>query len=108
MYELIQMSFDGEYVRDSVHNTLDEAIDTSADLGSKWYFYPFSIVTTGKSRKIVSMGGSICYIPTGQPVLESIFRGKQLKTVARYFAKVASEIPDGEDFEQYIIEREKR
>ena len=101
------MSFDGEYVRDSVHKTIDEAIDASAELGSKWYFYPFSIVVTGKSRKVVSMGGTICYIQTGQPVLESIFRGKHLKTVARYFANAASDISDDEDLEQYIIEKER-
>ena len=49
-YELICMSFDGEYKREPwKFESVDKAWEYSNDLGSKWFFYPFHFVVKGKT-----------------------------------------------------------
>ena len=45
MYQLICMSFDGDYVTERPEfESIEDAWEYSNDLGSKWYFYPFHFV----------------------------------------------------------------
>jgi len=105
-YQLIQMSFDGEYVKDSEHTTIEAAQNASAELGSKWYFYPFSIIVKGQTVK--ETGGNICYMPSGEPVLSRLLKGKRLKTVKSIFNSLSkSDEMQGADpmlFEEVLIE----
>ncbi len=85
-YELICMSFDGEYqVERPTFDTLDEVANYANDLGSKWYFYPFTFAVTASAKTIA----------------DSVFpldwaKGKRVKTVARIF-KAASEKPENQN-----------
>ena len=93
-YRLICMSFDGEYqVERPTFDTLDEVANYANDLGSKWYFYPFTFAVTASAKTIA----------------DSVFpldwaKGKRVKTVARIF-KAASEKPENHnmDAEQYAF-----
>ena len=82
-YILVQMSFDGEYVIDSKHDTLEEAENTSADLGSKWYFFPWSIIVKGKT--VVETGGAFYNMQTNEPILSELLKGKRFTTVQKLF-----------------------
>ena len=54
-YQVICMSFDGEYQKERPEfDTIEQAWDYADDLGSKWYFYPFAFVIKGD--KIVDAG----------------------------------------------------
>ena len=90
-YKLICMSFDGDYVTDSTHETIGQAWDTAADLGSKWFFYPFSFVCTEKT-----------IIDTPEQL--TMFAGRRIKTVKRIFSNYASkEETEGMDCEEFIL-----
>jgi hypothetical protein len=105
-YTLYQMAFDGATVKDSEHETIEQAQDASANLGSKWHFYPLSIIVKGKTVK--ETGGTQCFINTGEAVLSGKLKNKRFTTVKKLFANVSklSEMygVSFEDFEQYIIE----
>jgi hypothetical protein len=47
-YQVICMAFDGEYKREApMFDEIEDAWEYANDLGSKWYFYPFSFVVAG-------------------------------------------------------------
>lgn len=106
---LFQMAFDGDYVKDSEHGTLEEAEETSADLGSKWYFYPFSIIVKGQT--VVETGGNNYGKDENGDfycILSNLLKGKRLTTVQKIFKRV-SELPeaqnvDGTRFEDLLIQ----
>jgi hypothetical protein len=51
-YQLIQMSFDGDYTNDHCNfDTIEDAWRYSQDQGSRWYFYPFHFVVKDKTIK---------------------------------------------------------
>jgi hypothetical protein len=76
-YQLICMSFDGEYKREHQEfETIQDAWDYSNDLGSKWYFYPFHFVVKGKT--IADSTGPL-----------DIYVGKRIKTVAKRFESLS-------------------
>jgi hypothetical protein len=52
-YQLIVMSFDGEYKRE-FHDfaTIEAAWEYSNGMGSRWYFFPFHFVTTESGKTI--------------------------------------------------------
>ena len=51
-YQLLCMSFDGSFVIERpVFDSIEEAWEYSDDLGSKWYFYPFHFVFSGRTIK---------------------------------------------------------
>lgn len=83
-FDLYQVSFDGEHVLDSVHNTLDAAENASANLGSKWIFYPLSVIVKGQT--IIETGGEFV-TKDGEPLLSFIFKGKRFKTLMSFLAK---------------------
>jgi hypothetical protein len=85
-YQLIVMSFDGEYKRE-FHDfeTIDKAWQYSNDMGSRWYFYPFHFVTTESGKTIASA-------PDG---FENLI-GERVKYIQKCF-KAASEKPENQD-----------
>lgn len=104
-FNLIQVSFDGSHVTDSTHNTIEDAQNASANLGSKWYFYPLSVITKGKT--IAETGGYFVNMQTKDTFLNEKFKGKRFATLVKEFKKVSS-IPalqnaNWEEFESYFI-----
>ncbi len=101
-YKLIQMSFDGEYVQDSEHETIEQAEQTSSDLGSKWYFYPLTVIVKGQTVK--ETGGSLCFISSGEPVLSELLKGKRLKTV-KHILNTVSKLDEAQycEWDQFEI-----
>lgn len=87
-FKLICMSFDGKFVTDSEHNTIEQAENASADMGSKWYFYPFHFIVKGKTVK--ETGEGLVNMATKQPYMPLMFKGKRLQTVVKAF-KTANE-----------------
>lgn len=107
--KLICMSFDGEFVINSEHDNLDEAIETAQDLGSKWFFYPFCVFVKGQTVK--DCGGVFFNMQTHEPILSELFKGKRFVTMQKVF-ETASKVKDlqGADcevFESYIIDHIK-
>lgn len=94
MYNLICMSFDGDYVTEKEgFKTIDEAWKHAEDMGSRWYFYPFCFVTTGS-------GKSIAAAPDGLEELQ----GRRVATVKKVF-KQFSEQPEmqGADCDKFAV-----
>jgi hypothetical protein len=90
-YQVICMSFDGEYKRESAkHETVEDAWEYANDLGSKWYFYPFYFVVSGNTIK------------DAPDELQNLI-GKRISTAARIF-KTHSEKTEtqGMDVEQFM------
>ena len=50
MYKIVLMSFDGDYVVDSEHETIENANETATELGSKWCFYPWYFCVKNKTK----------------------------------------------------------
>ena len=76
-YQIICMSFDGEYKRESpTFETIESTWDYANDLGSKWFFYPFYFVATEKT--IID-----------SPIKNLI--GKRIKTVKLIFNELSKE-----------------
>jgi hypothetical protein len=74
MYQVICMSFDGEYQREKAEfKTIEEAGDY---LGSKWYFYPFHFIVSKNTIREVPEG------------LEDL-KGKRIKTVSKIFNELS-------------------
>lgn len=44
MYTTLCMAPDGEFITDGKFDTIEEAADNSADMGSRWFFYPFHFI----------------------------------------------------------------
>ena len=85
-YNLICMSFDGDYVTEGRDfESVDAAWNRSNDMGSRWFFYPFHFVTTGSGKTIADT-----------PELLEQFNGLRVKTVKKHFAKVAA-LPEMQD-----------
>lgn len=52
-YQLICMSFDGDYqVEGNDFESVQAAWDRSSDMGSRWYFYPFHFVMTESGKTV--------------------------------------------------------
>jgi len=105
-YKLLQFSFDGEYVIDSEHETIEDAQEASADLGSKWFFYPLTVIISGQT--VQETGGAFYNMKTGVCLLSEKLKGKRVKTVCKILKK-ASERPEmegaeWEEFEDYLLE----
>ena len=69
------MSFDGVTVKEREGSSVEELIKVSADLGSKWFFNPFHIITTIKGR-VRDFYGMNC-----------LYQNKSIKTVQNVFKK---------------------
>ena len=87
-YDLIMMSFDGATVKDSTHETIESAIDTASDLGSKWYFYPFLFIVSGS--RIVETGDGLIRMSDKKSYSELMFKGRKLETARKVFKQTAA------------------
>lgn len=107
-YHLICMSFDGDYVRDST-GTLEDCLNRSADMGSKWYFYPFHFIVTFGSGIVVETGTGLVVMGTGESFQSKLFKGRKLSTVKKVFANTYKRAEseglqlDCLEFEHYMI-----
>lgn len=52
MYKLLLMAPDGTYVTEGEDLTLEEAGDLSANMGSRWIFYPFHFIIKDNSNVV--------------------------------------------------------
>lgn len=107
-YNLYVVAPDGANIKDSEHPNIESAQNESANLGSKWFFYPFHIITSGS--KIIETGGSFYgKSETGKMVclLSEKYKGRRLQTLLNDFKKAAS-LPDAdgvnmEEFELILL-----
>lgn len=92
MYQIICMSFDGDYVTERPEfKWIDDAWEYANDLGSKWYFYPFHFVVKNRTIK-------------DTPINLEYFKNKRIKTVKKIFNKVSKKPGSkGYDPDQYIF-----
>jgi hypothetical protein len=94
-YQLICMSFDGEFVSD-FKGSLEDCREASAEMGSKWYFYPFHFILTESGKTVADAGDMLeCFI------------GKRFKTVVKKFEELYNRLEsDGDtvDCDGFICE----
>ena len=93
-YNLICMSFDGEYKTEAPEfESIEATWEYANDLGSKWFFYPFCFVTTASGKTIAAA-----------PELLERFTGQRTRKVAAVF-KQESEKAENEnaDAEKYAF-----
>lgn len=91
-YQIMVMSFDGEYkIERPEFETVEKAWDYSNDLGSKWFFYPFHFVIKGKT--VIEA-----------PDIINFFSGMRISRVAKEFFKHSKE-PDmeGADVDKFAF-----
>lgn len=106
-FKLICMSFDGAFVTDSEHETIEQAGNASADMGSRWYFYPYHFIVAGKTVK--QTGEGLINMATKKAYMSVVFKGKRLQTVVKTFKKanafcVTNDLQlDGYEFENLLI-----
>jgi hypothetical protein len=99
-YKAVLMSFDGEYVIDSAHSTIEEAGSTVAELGSKWIFYPWYFCVKGQT--IVDAAGVFVDVRNGESLIGQYFIGKRFKTAIRIFKTLSlREEAQGLEVEDY-------
>lgn len=109
-YDLICMSFDGVYVKDSSHNSIEEA--ENIELGSKWVFYPFTFILSG--QKIVSTYGGLIRMSDKKSFAELMFKNRKLQTVINTFKKTYDYLNEHEltadcyEFEEIMIETNRQ
>jgi hypothetical protein len=91
-YQLICMSFDGEYQRERPEfDTIEKAWEYENDLGSKWYFYPFHFVVSKETIR-------------SSPWPLDFLEGKRIKTASNLF-EAHSNNPENEgmDAEEFAL-----
>lgn len=107
-YDLICMSFTGDYVKDSNHNSIEDAEDTASDFGSKWFFYPFVFILSG--QKIASTYEGLIRMSDKKSFAELMFKNRKFKTVIDTFKKTYDYLnendltADCDEFEDIMIE----
>jgi len=85
-YQVICMSFDGDYQRENPEfDTIEDAWYYANDLGSKLFFYPFHFVV---SKGTVRSSWYPC----------NHFKGRRIKSVSRVF-KETSMLPEAQNLE---------
>lgn len=57
MYRLEFYAPDGDNVLEKEFDTVQEALDRWADIGSRWFFYPIGVIFTPKGRVKVAPDG---------------------------------------------------
>lgn len=108
-FKLICMAMDGVYIKDTV-GTLEHCQNQSADMGSKWYFYPFHfIVTTSIGEIVVDTGSGLIDRQSNESYQSKMFKGRKLATVQKVFKKMWLTIEkqnlqlDCIEYEHYMI-----
>jgi hypothetical protein len=74
-YNLVCIALDGDHVTECHEKSFDECIKRSQDMGSRWYFYPFHVVTTPSNKTVADAFGDL------EP-----FIGKRLITLKKAIA----------------------
>jgi hypothetical protein len=74
-YNLVCIAPDGDHVTDVREASFDECIKRSQEMGSRWIFYPFHVITTPSNRTVADAFGDM-----------SPFIGKRLKTLKKAIA----------------------
>ena len=104
-YDLYVMSFNGDTIKDSSHETLEQAWETASNFGSKWYFYPWAFVTKGNTVR--DFGGIFINKTTQRSFLAEMFVGKRIETVKKVFKSMYDKTDvfeiGPEEFEDFII-----
>lgn len=98
MYNVMCMSFDGDFVLERVNaDSVMAAWDYAGDLGSKWFFYPFYFVVSESGQTIIDT-------PEGLEILKN----KRVKTVKDLFCQVSKKPEtldsDAELFSLYLYD----
>ena len=105
-FDLVFLSFDGAVVKDSEHETLKDAENAFANIGSKWFFYPFGFICKGS--RVIEPGEGLIRLSDKKAYSELMFKGRQLKTVIKVFKDTFNKCEDEEadcyQFEQLMIE----
>jgi hypothetical protein len=91
-FYLICMSFDGSYQKEPYFfESIEEAWEYANNLGSKWYFYPFYFVGSGKS------------IADAPDMLTGLI-GKRISTIKKIFKKTSEQkVNIGLDASDYMF-----
>jgi heterodisulfide reductase subunit B len=55
-YNLVCIAPDGEHIIDVMDKTYDECVKRSHDMGSRWYFYHFHVITTLSNKTVADVG----------------------------------------------------
>lgn len=92
MYQLICMSFDGEYVTEHpAFKSIEDTWEYSNDLGSKWYFYPFHFVVKGSIIK-------------DTPTHLDFFKNEKIATVCEIFNRLSKKKDlEGVDIDTFMF-----
>lgn len=72
MYKLYFIAPDNEYVIEGEYTTIEEAIYNWQNIGSRWIFYPFGVITTQKG-----------FIVLTHELLQDKYYRKNIKTLLR-------------------------
>ena len=90
IYKLRCIAPDGESVNASRFDfdTVEAAWEEAGDMGSRWFFYPISVVTTSSQRAARSI---IRGVPDG---MGKHWIGRQFGTLCKAIAENASEVCD--------------
>lgn len=83
MYKLILIAPDGDYVTEKAQESVDECCEQSANMGSRWIYFPFHFIIKDNGR--VNMKQRIIEPPDGMDFL----KGKSLKNAIDYVVKTA-------------------
>ena len=75
VYNLVCIAPDGDHATDCHDRPFDECIQRSQDMGSRWIFYPFHVITTPSNKTVADAFGPMeCFI------------GKRLTTLKKAIA----------------------
>lgn len=94
--KVLVMAFDGETrLEKPEFKELADAWQYADDLGSKWFFYPFTFIVSDSGQTIKDA-----------PKPFEAFRGKRVKSVSEIF-KYVSDLPnmagvEADDFAEYV------
>jgi hypothetical protein len=87
MYTTLCMALDGGFVTDGDFKTKEEAIENSANMGSKWIFYPFHFIVKKDyeflNKRILAAGESLEHL-----------EGKTINTARKYIKEYAEVLLD--------------
>ena len=75
LYNLVCIAPDGDHVTEAREKSFEECERTSAELGSRWIFYPFHVITTRSNKTVVAAYDDI-----------EVYIGKRLSTLKKAIA----------------------
>jgi hypothetical protein len=85
-YQLFCLSLDGDKVAEGQFDTIDDALNRSQNMGSRWFFYPIHVVTG--QVKIIEVPD---FVETEDGLLPLAgFKGRHLKTLANFLKNAAA------------------